>query len=149
MGLQTPGHVVEATFEADLPGADLPHSRDILDALRYLVPGSVELVGGGISGSLHGLVLENERVKSDNLAMAVEDVDGELARDVAGNLCDVRVDLLLAQHGGQRRSRAQECAIQEDWRSRGICRGGGGARGRRRWEALRAEEIAVLIHSQP
>lgn len=98
--LQTPRHVVEAAVESDQAGADLAHAGNILDALLNLVPGAVELIGGGGARGGDGLVARHQRVEGDDLAVRVEDVEGELAGDEAGDGRNHRVRLLFAQHVG-------------------------------------------------
>lgn len=100
VGLQAPGHVVEAAVEGDLAGADVAHAGDELDALGYLVPGAVVLVGGGIARRGDGLVAEDEGIQGDDLAVGVEDVEGQLTGDEAGDGRDDREGLLLAKHLG-------------------------------------------------
>ena len=96
VGLQSPGHIVEAAVEADFAGAQLAHARDVLDALDNLVPRGVELVGGGISRGGYGVVPEDEGIEGDDLTVGMEDVDGELAGDEARDWGDGREDLLLS-----------------------------------------------------
>lgn len=90
---------MEAAVEGELARAHLAHARDILDTLGNLIPGAVVLVGGGIARRGNRLVREYERVEGDDLAVGVEEVDGELARDEAGNRRDDGEGFFLAQHG--------------------------------------------------
>lgn len=96
--LQAPGHVVEAAVELDLAGAQLARAGQELDALLDLVPGAVELVGGGIARRGDWLVAEDERVEGDDFAVGVEDVDGELSRDEARDGRDEGEGLFLTKH---------------------------------------------------
>jgi hypothetical protein len=100
--LKAPRHVVEAAVEANLSGSKSAHARHILDLFRDLVPCRVELVCFRISGGLDRLVVEDERVDSNQFAMAVEDVDTQLAGNVDRDRRDLGVDLFLSQHIGWR-----------------------------------------------
>ena len=95
VGLQAPGHVVEDALEADLAAAHPAHAGDVLDALVDLVPDGEELVGGGVFGGGDGVVADDERVQLDDLAVRVQHVDGELARDARGEGRDDGVVRLL------------------------------------------------------
>lgn len=103
----TPRHVVEAALETDLAGPQLAHAGQILNPLCDLIPGRVVLVGGSIARGLDRVVLQHQRVQRDDLRMAVEDIDGQLSRDVGGERGYLGIDLLLAQHGDGRESRCR------------------------------------------
>lgn len=96
--LQPPGHVVEASVERDFAGAHVADARDQLDFLRDLVPCAVELIRGSVSGGGDRLVVEDEGIEGDDFAVRVEDIEGELARDEAGDGRDDREGLFFAQH---------------------------------------------------
>jgi len=81
--LQAPGHVVEASVELDCAAAQFPDSLDVLDLLCDFVPRRIELVGGRVPWGLDCLVARDQRVQLDNLAMALQHVNRELARDEA------------------------------------------------------------------
>lgn len=98
MSLDSPGHIVEAAFEADLARAHLAYARHVLDAFGDLIPCRVVLIGGGIARGPDGVVLEDERVQGDDLTVTVEDVECQLAGDVRWDGGDVGVDFLLSQH---------------------------------------------------
>ena len=94
--LQAPRHVVEDALEADLATAHLAHPRHELDPLADLVPNGKKLVGRGVLGRWDGVVLDDERVQLNDLAVRVQHVDGELARDARGEGRDGGVLRLLA-----------------------------------------------------
>ena len=96
--LQAPGHVVEAAAEGDAAGAQPAHARHELDALFNLVPGRVVLFRFGVAGRLDRLVARHQRVQRDDLAVAVQNLNGELAGDVGGDGRDVCVRFLFAHH---------------------------------------------------
>jgi len=104
VGLDAPRHVVEAALEADLTGTHLAHSRHVLDSLGDLVPGGVELVGGGIARCFDGVMLEHERIQGDDLGMVVQHVNGQLPRDGRRQRRNLGVNLFLSQHGGYRKA---------------------------------------------
>lgn len=89
---------METAVKGDFPRADLAHARDVLDALGDLIPGAVILVGGGISRGGDSFVAKDERIESDDLAVGVEDVDGELAGNEGGDGRDDGEGLFSAQH---------------------------------------------------
>lgn len=100
MRLHAPWHIMETAIECKLSRSYLSQARQILNALCDLVPGAVVLVGGGIARSGDGLVREYERVEGDNFAVGVEEINGELAGDKAGNGRDDGKGFLLFQHVG-------------------------------------------------
>lgn len=85
VSLKTPWHIVEASVKGDFARADLAHAGDILDALSDFIPGAVVFVGGCIARGGDGFMAEDERVESDDFAVGVEDIEGELSGDEAGN----------------------------------------------------------------
>lgn len=89
---------MEAAIECDLSRADPAHAGDVLDALSDFVPGAVVLVGGGIARSGDGFVAEDKRVESDDFAVRVEDVEGELSGDEARDGSDDSESFFFAQH---------------------------------------------------
>lgn len=98
VSLEAPGHVMKAAIELDLARAEPAHAGEDLDALLDLVPGAVKLVGGGIARRRDGLVVENQRVESEDFAVGLEDVNGELSRDEARDGRDEGECLFLAKH---------------------------------------------------
>src|SRR5690606_3840099 len=98
--LKSPRSAMETAVEIDLPRPHPAHAGDVLYPLGNLVPRRVELVCGGVAGRGDGLVVEDEGVEGDDLAVGVEDVDGELAGDIARYGGDGRVDLFFAEHCG-------------------------------------------------
>ena len=89
---------MEDAAELDGATAHLAEAGNVLDALRDLVPGRVELVGGRVAGRFDGRMVRHERVQLDDLAMVVQEVDGELARDIGWDGRDVHVRIALAHH---------------------------------------------------
>lgn len=96
--LQAPGHVVEASVEFDCAAAQFPDSLDVLDLLCDFVPRRIELVGGRVSRGLDCLVARDQRVQLDNLAMALQHINRELARDEARDGCYARVGCFFRHH---------------------------------------------------
>lgn len=76
VGLQSPWHIVETTIEADLARAQLPEARYILNALDDFVPCAEVLISGSISWCFDGLVVQDQRIHGDDLAVTMKDVDG-------------------------------------------------------------------------
>lgn len=98
--LQAPGHIVEASIELNLARAQLTSARDVLNALGDLIPAGIVFIGGGVARCRDGLVLEDEGVDVDNFAVRVEEIDGELARDVARDGRDNGQGFPFAKHLG-------------------------------------------------
>lgn len=89
---------MENAAELDCATAHFTNAGYVLDALRDLVPGRVELVSGRITRCFDGLMASDERVQLDDLAMVMEEVDGELTRYEGGNGRNVHIRRLLAHH---------------------------------------------------
>ncbi len=104
MGLQAKGKIVEDTAEFDSTAAQLARTWNVLNALRDLVPGGVELVGRRIARSFDGHVAGGQWIQLENLAMTMEEINGELAWDEGGDGGDLHILCLFAQearHGGR------------------------------------------------
>ena len=98
--LQTPLGVMETAVEADLAGANFAQTGEILDPLDDLVPGEVEFVGGSVAGRGDGMVGEDQWVESDDLAVTVQNVQGQLAGHACRDRRDDGVLFFFAQHDG-------------------------------------------------
>lgn len=98
MSLKTPRQIVEAGIERDLAGSEPAHSRHKLNALGDFIPSGKILVGSGIAGGFDLLVTEDEGVEGYDFTVAVQDINGQLARYEAGNWCDDRVHVFLSKH---------------------------------------------------
>lgn len=89
---------MEAAVELDCTRTHFAHAGYVLDALRDLVPGRVELISLSVARGRDGLVRQHEWVQRDDLGMRMQDVDGQLARDEARDGRDDGEDLLFAKH---------------------------------------------------
>lgn len=79
------GNIARDAVEGDYARARLSFACDELFALDNLVPAAVAFINRGVGWRLDGLVIDDMRINGDDLPVRVEDIDGELARDEAGD----------------------------------------------------------------
>lgn len=92
---------MKATSEFDPARAHVSCTRNVLYSFLNLVPRRVEFICWRISRRFDGYMVEDQRIQVDNLAVVVEEVDGELAGNVRGYRGDLSIYDLLAHHLGR------------------------------------------------
>lgn len=91
---------METPLELNLARPETPDSGNVLDALRDLVPGAVELIGGCITRRLDRRKVRDERIQLNDLAVRMQDVDSELAWNERRDRRHIRIIDLFAHHDG-------------------------------------------------
>lgn len=92
---------MKAAFELDLARTDISRPRYVLYSFLNLVPRRIEFIGWSIPRRFDGDMVEDQRIQVYDLAVVVEQIDGELAGNVGRYRGDLSIDDLLAHHLGQ------------------------------------------------
>lgn len=102
---------MEATFEGNLPGPGLANPRHKLYALVDFIPSREIFISGRILRGFDGPEVDHKGVQFDDLAVGMEHIDRQLARNVRGYRGYVGINGLLFHHdAGEGGRQLQTCS---------------------------------------